>query len=264
MAIRKDIRDTVGNDGRSGVADDLDLRSTGDGVGPATPEENLLLAKLPPEELKAFTAKAEKVTLKTRDVLFENGDAITTVYFPVTAMISLLSVLAGGPSIEAITVGHEGAAGLPLFHGVKTSFVRAVCQIGGDAYKISAGDFESLLETSPALTAMLHKYAQFTQDSIAQSAACNSIHLIEQRCARWLLLSADAVRNAHFSLTQEFFAQMLAVRRSGVTTAMGGLERKNLVTGRYGTITIVDREGLTRIACECYNSVKARRNELLA
>src|SRR3954464_4604602 len=145
MAIRKDIRDTVGNDGRSGVAEDLDLRSTGDGVGPATPEENLLLAKLPPEELKAFTAKAERVTLKTRDVLFENGDAITAVYFPVSAMISLLTVLSGGPSIEAIPVGYEGAAGLPLFHGVKTSYLKAVCQIGGDAYRISVEDFESVV-----------------------------------------------------------------------------------------------------------------------
>jgi CRP-like cAMP-binding protein len=129
---------------------------------------------------------------------------------------------------------------------------------------MSVKDFMSLLETSPVLTSMLHKYSQFTHDSMAQSAACNSIHLIEQRCARWLLLSSDAVHNAHFSLTQEFFAQMLAVRRSGVTTAMGGLERKNLVAGRYGTITIVDKAGLTRIACECYATVKARREELLS
>jgi CRP-like cAMP-binding protein len=263
MAEKKDAPRSVGNDG-STLTRDLDFAQSGDGVGPNGSADNLLIAKLPPSELEAFTAKAERVSLQTRQVLMENGDEITAVYFPVTGMISLLTVLAGGPSIEAITVGYEGMAGLPLFHGIKTTYTRAVCQISGDAYKISAKDFLSLLETSPVLTSMLHRYAQFMQDSIAQSAACNSIHLIEQRCARWLLLSADAVRNAHFGLTQEFFAQMLAVRRSGVTTAMGGLERKNLVTGRYGTITIVDREGLTKLACECYNTVKARRNELLA
>jgi CRP-like cAMP-binding protein len=264
MAIRKDTRDSVGNDGREAIANASEPESSGDGVGPATPTHNLLLANLPPEELAAFSAKAERVTLKTRDVLFENGDVVGAVYFPVSAMISLLTVLSGGTSIESITVGFEGVAGMPVFHGAKTSFLRAVCQIGGDAYTMPTRDFQSLLETSPTLTAMLHKYSQFMVDSIAQSSACNSIHLIEQRCARWLLLSADAVRNARFSLTQEFFAQMLAVRRSGVTTAMGGLERKNLVTGRYGTITIVDRDGLTRIACECYQNVKARRNELLS
>lgn len=255
--------DTVGNDGGGRVLSAPEFVSSSDGVGPSGPADNLLLAKLSADDLEAFTSRAERVSLETRAVLFEKGAEITTVYFPVTGMISLLTVLTGGPSIEAITVGYEGMAGLPVFHGIKTSYAAAVCQIKGDAYKISAKDFVALLEKSPALSAMLHRYAQFEHDYIAQSAACNSIHLIEQRCARWLLLSADAVRNAHFSLTQEFFAQMLAVRRSGVTTAMGGLERQNLVTGRYGTITIVDREGLTKISCECYHSVKARRNELL-
>jgi len=255
--------DSVGNDGGSRVAIERASGPDGDGTGPDSPTENLLLAKLPPNELSAFTAKAERISMQTRDVLFENGDEIPAVYFPVTGMISLLTVLQTGPSIEAITVGFEGVAGLPLFHGVKTTYLRAVCQIGGEAYKVSAKDFVSLVETSPVLTSMLHKYSQFATDSIAQSAGCNSIHLIEQRCARWLLLSADAVRTENFGLTQEFFAQMLAVRRSGVTTAMGGLEHKNLVTGRYGTITIVDREGLTKVTCECYQAVKARRNELL-
>jgi CRP-like cAMP-binding protein len=101
------------------------------------------------------------------------------------------------------------------------------------------------------------------QDSMAQSAACNGIHLLEQRCARWLLLSSDAVRQGHFSLTQEFFAQMLAVRRSGVTTTMGALERKNLIATRYGSITIVDRGELEKIACECYRTISDRRRELL-
>jgi CRP-like cAMP-binding protein len=251
----------VRNDGASGVKSAPFAGNDGDGAGPLT--NNLLLAKLPPAELEGIAAHAEKIACVGHDVMFENGDRITDVYFPVTAMISLLTVLADGTSIEAMTIGYEGMAGLPVFHGVKTAQSKGVCQIEGDAWRIPVPQFLELLETAPVLTRMLHKYSQFMQDSMAQSAACNSIHLIEQRCARWLLLSSDAVRDGRFSLTQEFFAQMLAVRRSGVTTAMGALERKNLIATRYGSITIVDRDGLHQIACECYKTVSDRRRALL-
>jgi CRP-like cAMP-binding protein len=231
---------------------------------PDSPTQNLMLAKLPPAELELFDEYAERATFKIRDVLLEAGEPIENVFFPASAMISLVTVLSNGTSIEAMTVGYEGVAGLAVFHGVKTVQSRAVCQIPGDAYCLSASSFMSLVEKSPLLQGMMHKYSQFMQDSMAQSAACNGIHLLEQRCARWLLLSSDAVRNRQFSLTQEFFAQMLAVRRSGVTTTMGALERQNLITTRYGSITIVDRTGLEEIACECYDTISKRRSELLA
>jgi CRP-like cAMP-binding protein len=246
----------VGNDGDSPDSADEAVSSAA--------SQNLLLAKLPPAELAAFTAEAEKIAYAGRDVLFENGDEITAVYFPVTAMISLLTVLTDGTMIEAMTIGYEGVAGIPLFHGVKKAHAKGVCQIPGEVYRLPATSFLALVARSPVLGAMLHRYSQFMQDSMAQSAACNSIHLIEQRCARWLLLTSDAVRNGHFSLTQEFFAQMLAVRRSGVTTAMGVLERQNLIATKYGAITITDRDGLKKISCECYEVVAGRRRELLS
>ena len=196
-------------------------------------------------------------------MLIESGKPITDVYFPISAMISLLTVLSDGTSIEAMTVGYDGMIGLPLFHDIETTHERAVCQIEGDVYRLPVTAFRRLVERSAGLREMLHKYSQFSQDSMAQSAACNSIHLVEQRCARWLLLSSDAVRDGHFSLTQEFFAQMLAVRRSGVTIAMGGLERRNLISSGYGKITILDREGLLKISCECYQTICNRRRELL-
>jgi CRP-like cAMP-binding protein len=234
-----------------------------DGAQDLAPNRNLLLAKLPQAEIEAFSARAERISCDTRDVLFANGDPITAIYFPVSAMISLLTVLSDGTTIEAMTIGYEGMAGLPLFHGVKTAQSKGVCQIEGDVYRIPADEFLDLVEQAPGLTKILHKYSQFMQDSMAQSAACNGVHLLEQRCARWLLLSSDAVSDGHFSLTQEFFAQMLAVRRSGITTTMGSLERKNLIATRYGTITIVDRDGLEKLSCECYKTLSKRRRDLL-
>jgi CRP-like cAMP-binding protein len=263
MSQPKARASAVAPDGQLSVRNDGASPNSGDGSVPNGPTENLLLSRLAPAELKAFIEQAERISYSLREVLFENGGEITSVYFPVTAMISLVTVLADGTSIEAITVGYEGVAGLPLFHGVKTAQSKGVCQIKGDAYRLSAADFARLVQTSLTLKAILHRYSQFSQDSIAQSAACNSIHLIEQRCARWLLLSSDAVRNGHFSLTQEFFAQMLAVRRSGVTTALSSLERQNLIATSYGSIKIVDRDGLNAISCECYNAISKRRQDLL-
>jgi CRP-like cAMP-binding protein len=225
--------------------------------------QNLLLAKLPEDELSALLDRGERTECDTRELMLERGGAIKYVYFPLSAMVSLLTVLAKNVSIEAMTIGREGLVGLPLFHGVNSAQVEGICQIAGELYRLPAGEFLSLLETSPRLKAMLHRYSQFTQDSMAQSAACNGIHMIEQRCARWLLQSADAVGDRHFDLTQEFFAQMLAVRRSGITTTMGELERRNLIATRYGAITISDREGLEEIACECYGAISNRMRELL-
>ncbi|MFL5543145.1 MAG: Crp/Fnr family transcriptional regulator [Gemmatimonadaceae bacterium] len=235
----------------------------GDVGGRDGSRQNLLLARLPPSELAAVAQRGEEINLKTREVLFENGDELEHIYFPLTAMISLLTVLGDGTSIEAITIGHEGIVGLPLFHGVARSQARGVCQVEGALYRIPARELPGLLEQSPTLTKKLHCYSQFANDAMAQSAACNSIHLVEQRCARWLLLTADAVGNDSFTLTQEFLAQMLAVRRSGVTVAMGGLERQSLIATRYGGVTIADKEGLAKISCECYKTISDRRRELI-
>jgi hypothetical protein len=179
-------------------------------------------------------------------------------------MISLVTQLKDGTSLESMTVGCEGFAGLPLFHGVPTARTMAMCQIEGEFLRLSAASFASLLKTAPQLGMLLHRYSQYAHEVVAQTAACNSIHLIEQRCARWLLITSDAVGGKDFGLTHEFLSQMLAVRRPGVTVAIGALEKMNLIVHRYGRITILDTEGLEKASCECYRSVKDRGQELLA
>jgi CRP-like cAMP-binding protein len=163
-----------------------------------------------------------------------------------------------------MTVGCEGFAGLPVFHGVPSSRTMAMCQIKGSFLRLSTESFTAVLTVAPQLGVLLHRYSQFANEAVSQSAACNSMHLIEQRCARWLLISSDAVDSLEFGLTHEFLSQMLAVRRPGVTVAIGELERAKLIATRYGKITILDKPGLERAACECYRTVTDRRRELLA
>jgi hypothetical protein len=179
-------------------------------------------------------------------------------------MGSLVTVLKDGTTLEAMTVGREGFMGLPLFHGIPVARCKGICQVEGDFYQVAPNDFVSLVKIAPELRLQLHRYAQFSNEVVAQSAACNSMHLIEQRCARWLLLTADAVGRKDFSLTQEFLSQMLAVRRPGVTVAIGALERQGLIDHRYGKVSISDADGLKKVACECYQTITDKARELLA
>lgn len=241
-------------------------------VSPANPGQTLpiqaaknnLLSKLPAAELAELLALSTHVECSLRDVLSPSGARIKNVYFPLTGMISLVTELKDGTSLESMTVGREGFAGLPVFHGVGSTPTMAMCQIEGAFLKLSAESFTELLRSAPELALLLHRYSQFAYEAVAQSAACNSMHLIEQRCARWLLISSDAVGSEDFGLTHEFLSQMLAVRRPGVTVAIGELERMKLIGHRYGKITILDKKGLEKAACECYRTVKDRERELLA
>jgi CRP-like cAMP-binding protein len=226
--------------------------------------KNNLLSKLPAEELAALLALSTHVECDLRDVLTPSGHTIKNVYFPLTGMISLVTELKDGTSLESMTVGHEGFAGLSLFHGVSTTPTMAMCQIEGAFLRLSAESFTGLLPNAPQLALLLHRYAQFAHEVVAQSAACNSMHLIEQRCARWLLISSDAVARSQLGLTHEFLSQMLAVRRPGVTVAIGELEKMKLIEHRYGRISILDKDGLEKVACECYRTVKNRERELLS
>jgi CRP-like cAMP-binding protein len=226
--------------------------------------KNGLLSKLPASELAALLEVSAYVDSDLREVFFASGAKIRNVYFPLTGMISLVTELKDGTSLESMTVGCEGFAGLPLFHGVATARTMAMCQIKGSFLRLSAESFTTLLTVAPQLSSLLHRYSQFAHEAVAQSAACNSMHLIEQRCARWLLISSDAVDSLEFGLTHEFLSQMLAVRRPGVTVAIGQLEKAKLIGTRYGKITIVDKAALERSACECYRTVKDRRKELLS
>jgi CRP-like cAMP-binding protein len=236
----------------------------GDGISAPTAVENSIIAKLPGNELASFLERAEKISAPLRETLFEINEPFERVLFPLTGMGSLVTVLKDGTTLEAQTVGREGFMGLPLFHGIPVARCKGICQVEGNFYQLTPKEFVSLLKIAPELNLMLHRYAQFSNEVVAQSAACNSMHLIEQRCARWLLLTADAVGRKDFSLTQEFLSQMLAVRRPGVTVAIGALERQGLIEHRYGKVSISDVDGLKKVACECYQTISDKARELLS
>ena len=231
-----------------------------------TPEtaQNQILAKLPARELAEIMSHAEEVSVPLGQLLFEAGDSIERVYFPLTAMTSLVIVLADGTTIEALTVGREGFVGLPLVNRVGTARYKGICQVEGKFLVLDAKVFVSIIDSLDDLKRRLLRYSQFSSEVMSQSAACNGVHTVEQRCARWLLITADATGTTEFRLTQEFLSQMLAVRRPGVTVAMGSLSRSALISAHYGRVKLLDVGGLKNRACECYSAVRSKAEELLA
>ena len=222
---------------------------------------NIVLRELTPEDLERVTSTAEFVTLAGKDPVWDANQPIRTVYFPETAVISLVTLLDAG-LIEAITIGNDGFVGLPVFHGPGATVTRASCQMPGTAWRMSAATFNAICLEMPELNRALDRYSQLVIETISQSAACNRVHVIEERCARWLLMSQDRVGSDEIPLTQEFLAQMLGVRRPGVTVAIGILERAGLIAHGRGRITVTDRKGLEAASCECYGAIKRRERIL--
>jgi hypothetical protein len=225
---------------------------------------NKILRLLPEPEIAAVLERSEIVEVKSRELLFEPEERVQYVHFPEDCVISLVTVMGDGDQVEAMTVGNDGFSGIPMFHGVETSPNRGIGQITGRARRVDVADFRVLVERCTSLHRLLHRYSEFVYETVAQSAACNRLHVIEQRCARWLLMSHDRVGRDSFDLTQEFLAEMLGVRRPGVTVAMGILEKSGLIGHSRGNITILDRPGLERVACECYQTIRARQTKLIA
>ena len=223
---------------------------------------NQLLRALPPAELRAFRPHLERVELEQREGLFEPDVPIAFVYFPETSVVSLTSVLRDGGTVEIGTSGREGMAGLPVFLGEDASTIRGFAQIPGTAIRIEAAAFARLASSSRPFHALLLRYTQAFLTQVAQTAACNGAHLLEQRCARWLLMTHDRVDGDEFPLTHEFLAFMLGVRRAGVTLAMGGLQEAQLVRYVRGRVSVTDRAGLERASCECYGVVRAQYERL--
>jgi CRP-like cAMP-binding protein len=223
---------------------------------------NRLLRDLPAHEAEIVESNFEKVELESMEEIASPGDAIEWVHFPDTAVISLITVV-NGNGIEALTIGRDGMGSLPLIAGARTSFVRIVCQIPGEARRVSAETFLDVLGSMPELQRRLSLYGQLAFDVTSQSAACNRVHVTEARCARWLLMSQDRAGRSEFKLTQYFLSQMLGVRRPAVTVAVGVLERAGVIAHRRGRIQITDRPGLERAACECYSRIRERQQELL-
>ena len=225
---------------------------------------NKILKLLPPAELATLVERGELIEVKSKQVLFEPEQKLEYAHFPEDCVISLVTVLKDGDQVEAMTIGNDGFSGIPVFHEVETSMHKGCGQISGTALRINASDFHKLARELPALRRLLHRYSEFVFETVSQSAACNRLHVIEQRCARWLLMSQDRVGRNSFDLTQEFLAEMLGVRRPGVTVAMGILEKAGLIAHGRGNITVVNRPGLEKASCECYGTIRARQAKLIA
>jgi CRP-like cAMP-binding protein len=224
---------------------------------------NGILSRIPASELRAIVERGEEYSATLREVFFEEGERLNYVYFPLTGMASMVTVLEDGGTVEAMAIGREGFVGLTVLHEADTSGYKGICQIEGVFLRLTARDFKAVIQGAPELRRQLLRYSEFCQQTIAQWAACNSVHLIEQRCARWLMVTADSLGHSSFSLTQEFLSQMLSVRRPGVTVAVGGLQRRGLISHHYGKVTILDEPGLRKAACECYQKVRERAAALL-
>jgi CRP-like cAMP-binding protein len=225
---------------------------------------NRILDLLPPTELETVLSRCEMVTIESKELVWKREERVNHVYFPEDCVISLVTEMEDGDSVEAMTVGSDGFVGMAVFHGAPSSRLKAIGQITGKARRMAAEDFLELTLECEAFDELLHRYSQFVFETVAQSAACNRLHVIEQRCARWLLMSQDRVGRNRFDLTQEFLAEMLGVRRPGVTVAMGILEKAGLITHGRGTIAVVDRPGLEKASCECYRTIRERQAKLIS
>ncbi|MGI9034744.1 MAG: Crp/Fnr family transcriptional regulator [Pyrinomonadaceae bacterium] len=217
---------------------------------------NRILAALPKKEYQRLLSDLERIDLIYAEHIYESGDRISHVYFPESGIISLLSSVEEDSLLEVGIVGSEGMVGLPVFAGFKTSNNRAVVQGKGFAMKMSAANFLKECEKGGALPTLLQRYTYSLLMQISQSAACNIYHSIEPRLARWLLMTRDRMRTDEFQITQEFLSNMLGVRREAVNKAAGNLQQQNSISYSRGRLSVFNRAGLEKAACQCYRVIK--------
>jgi CRP-like cAMP-binding protein len=223
----------------------------------------LVAALLSIERYQRLIPYLELVELPLRQVLHEPGERIENVYFPTDAMISLVSIMQDGSIIEVALVGKEGMVGIPVILGGEYTTTQAVVQIAGSALRMQANVLKVEFDRPGELQCLLLRYVQALFTRVSQSAACNRLHSIEERLARWLLTVQDCLQTSEFPMTQEYIAQMLGSRRSGVTVAAGILQQAGIISYRRGKIKILNQEGLENTACECYGIIKAEASRLL-
>ena len=227
------------------------------------PEKNQLLAALPTAEWERWLPQLESVDLQLGQVLYEAGGTLSHVYFPTTAIVSLLYVMENGASAEIAMVGNEGIVGISLFMGGESTSSRAVVQSAGQGFRLKAQSVkEEFNRTGPVLHLLL-RYTQALITQMAQTAVCNRHHTLDQQLCRWLLLSMDRLEGNELMMTQELVANMLGVRREGVTEGAIKLQQAGLIRYARGHITVLDREGLEARTCECYAVVKKEYDRLL-
>ena len=217
---------------------------------------NRLFAALPDEALWSLRPHLRTVPLPRGSVLCESGERLRRAYFPEAGAISLVTVFEDGSTAEMATVGREGVIGVGALLGGEHAFGRHVVSVAGSALAVEASRFRSALRENRALRAACETYAQAFLAHLLQNVACNAIHKVDQRCARWLLMCHDQAEGGSFELTQEYLAEMLGVRRSTVTVTAGNLQREGLIHYRRGAMTVLDRRGLETTACKCYHIVR--------
>jgi CRP-like cAMP-binding protein len=228
------------------------------------PNQNHLLAALPALSLERLAQHLELVPMQLGEALYESGGKQQYVYFPTTAIVSLLYVMENGASAEIAVVGNEGILGISIFMGGETTPSRAVVQSEGFAYRLRSRLLKEEFNRAGALMRLLLRYTQALITQMAQTAVCNRHHTVDQQLARWLLLSLDRLSDGQLNMTQELIANMLGVRREGVTEAAGKLQRAGIIRYNRGRITVLDRQQLEQATCECYDVVKAESDRLLS
>ncbi|MBC7995799.1 MAG: Crp/Fnr family transcriptional regulator [Rhizobacter sp.] len=227
------------------------------------PHTNHLLAALPPAEWKRWLPQLEQVDMPLGQVLYEPGITLSHVYFPVTAIVSLLYVMENGSSAEIAVVGYEGVVGISLFMGGESTPSRAVVQSAGQGFRLPSEAIKGEFNHSGPVMHLMLRYTQALITQMAQTAVCNRHHSLDQQLCRWLLLSLDRLQGNELVMTQELIANMLGVRREGVTEGALKLQEAGLIRYSRGRINVLDRPGLEKRTCECYAVVKKEYDRLL-
>jgi CRP-like cAMP-binding protein len=227
------------------------------------PFENRILEILSDGEREGLFPFLEQVSLQAGDVLFQPGDRIRQIHFPINSLVSMLAMMEDGTTVEAGVVGNEGVIGIAAILGAETSTNQALVQVAGEALRIPVEAFMAEFNRGGQLQSLVLRHTHTLFTLVSQTAACNRLHTVEERLARWLLTTRDRVQSDEFLLTQEFIARMLGTRRSGVTVAAGILQNAGLISYKRGRINILNGEKLEAASCECYRIVKQEYDRYL-
>jgi CRP-like cAMP-binding protein len=227
------------------------------------PEQNHILAALPPAERERLFPHLQLVPMPLGKVLYESGEVLRHVYFPTDSIVSLLYVMEDGASAEISVIGNEGVIGVALFMGGETTPSRSIVQSAGSAYRLTGQRLKEEFNRHGEMLHLLLRYTQALLTQMAQTAVCNRHHSVEQQLCRWLLLSLDRLSSNQLTMTQELIANMLGVRREGVTEGAGKLQSLGVIEYSRGQITVLDRPKLEEMCCECYAVVKKENDRLL-
>lgn len=224
---------------------------------------NHLIAALPEDEFIRLKPNLEPVSLSLGEVIYESGEQLEYIYFPTTAIISLLYIMENGSTAEIGMAGNDGLVGIALYMGGSTTPSRAIVQSAGNAFRMPSRALKDEFSRGGVFQKVLLRYTQSLMTQISQTAVCNRLHSVEQQLCRWLLINHDLLQTNKLIMTHDLIANMLGVRREGVSIAAGNLQKKGLIRYVRGTITMLDRDALERTACECYRVVKDEYDRLL-